>query len=151
MTSLDINSELLAGIANFRSILQYCYKGQIAIQELSELTRYEGIKDVSPENTILNAILLNKNKSSITFIYRIKKTPYALSIWLTVSITCLFSVVFVCTCSLIIWKNKCCSKKEATVENIPIESTVVESEIIQIDDDKEKAASVIEWECENEQ
>lgn len=151
MTSLDIHSELLAGIANFKAILTFCYKGQLATEEVSELTGYTELKNISPEHTVLKAIIVNKPKASITFIYKIKNIPILSQMWIKISIGASIATFFISISCVIICKCKTFRKRAASktsdkmaVPMTPTKEPVGETEVIQVEE--ETKAPIIEWE-----
>jgi len=92
--SMDVHSELVAGISNLRALVASCKNNTVAIIELSELLDTDVLTEVEPYETILEKISLDDN-NQLSVKFNLKPIP-------TDDLPLAFICVFTCAIFIII-------------------------------------------------
>lgn len=147
MAAVDLSSEIVGGIASYKSILNHCVKGQLAVDELRELTGYEGLKGVKSGDTQLRGIIVDKGSSSITFIYNVNLKTASGSEWvfkidvsaaifvptiicgITISVSCSCALVYYCKARKLKKTTKSDCKERLYVPRVSIKEIKAAEEI----------------------
>lgn len=64
-------AEMLAGLANMKTIEEYCQNGQLATQELAELAGNSALAEINPNQTVLENVVIDRGNQQTDFIYRV--------------------------------------------------------------------------------
>lgn len=70
-----IHHEVLAGVANLRTLNGYCQDGKLATLELNELIGDNELMTMDSSKTTLDNILVDVDDRNVKFIYRVKIDP----------------------------------------------------------------------------
>lgn len=119
MAALDVYSKMLAGIADYKAILRYCRIGQLAFRELSELLGYEELGTLNLKYTILKGLLVNTQKGSITFYYKVKIQDGSSKIlWFEITIAFGAILSFLGIGCVVSWRFKLVVKKMVSNQRV---------------------------------
>lgn len=73
--NMKVHGEILANSANIQAIINKCYDRKLATQELAELTNYQELYGIDPEQTYLISVESQEHDASLEFRFRVNSHP----------------------------------------------------------------------------